>query len=281
MPESPELRLAVLGSPISHSKSPKLHAAAYRALGLDWGYEAIELDAAQLGDFVAGLDASWRGLSLTMPHKHVVLSLLDERDPLVDLVGAANTLLLDDGARRGFNTDVEGIVRAFADHGVTALDTVEILGAGATAQSALAAAAQLGARAARVVVRNLARAESLIPLAERLGVALTRERFGDPRGSLSPDAVISTLPGGTSIVREFPAELRGSAVLFDVAYDPWPSALAASWQQASGRVVSGLEMLVHQAVAQVRIFVSGSADVALSREDEVRDAMRSVVGLGT
>ncbi|MAT17076.1 MAG: shikimate dehydrogenase [Leifsonia sp.] len=281
MPESPELRLAVLGSPISHSKSPKLHAAAYRALGLDWGYEAIELDAAQLGDFVAGLDASWRGLSLTMPHKHVVLSLLDERDPLVDLVGAANTLLLDDGARRGFNTDVEGIVRAFADHGVTALDTVEILGAGATAQSALAAAAQLGARAARVVVRNLARAESLIPLAERLGVELTRERFGDPRGSLSPDAVISTLPGGTSIVREFPAELRGSAVLFDVAYDPWPSALAASWQQASGRVVSGLEMLVHQAVAQVRIFVSGSADVALSREDEVRDAMRSVVGLGT
>tara|TARA_R110000868_G_scaffold411390_1_gene703567 strand:- start:145055 stop:145900 length:846 start_codon:yes stop_codon:yes gene_type:complete len=281
VPESPELRLAVLGSPISHSKSPKLHAAAYRALGLDWGYEAIELDAAQLGDFVAGLDASWRGLSLTMPHKHVVLSLLDERDPLVDLVGAANTLLLDDGARRGFNTDVEGIVRAFADHGVTALDTVEILGAGATAQSALAAAAQLGARAARVVVRNLARAESLIPLAERLGVELTRERFGDPRGSLSPDAVISTLPGGTSIVREFPAELRGSAVLFDVAYDPWPSALAASWQQASGRVVSGLEMLVHQAVAQVRIFVSGSADVALSREDEVRDAMRSVVGLGT
>ena len=281
MPESPELRLAVFGSPISHSKSPKLHAAAYRALGLDWGYEAIELDAARLGDFVAGLDASWRGLSLTMPHKHVVLSLLDERDPLVDLVGAANTLLLDDGARRGFNTDVEGIVRAFADHGVTALDTVEILGAGATAQSALAAAAQLGARAARVVVRNLARAESLIPLAERLGVELTRERFGDPRGSLSPDAVISTLPGGTSIVREFPAELRGSAVLFDVAYDPWPSALAASWQQASGRVVSGLEMLVHQAVAQVRIFVSGSADVALSREDEVRDAMRSVVGLGT
>ena len=130
-------------------------------------------------------------------------------------------------------------------------------------------------------MRNLARAESLIPLAERLGVELTRERFGDPRGSLSPDAVISTLPGGTSIVREFPAELRGSAVLFDVAYDPWPSALAASWQQASGRVVSGLEMLVHQAVAQVRIFVSGSADVALSREDEVRDAMRSVVGLGT
>ena len=195
MPESPELRLAVLGSPISHSKSPKLHAAAYRALGLDWGYEAIELDAAQLGDFVAGLDASWRGLSLTMPHKHVVLSLLDDRDPLVDLVGAANTLLLADGARRGFNTDVEGIVRAFADHEVTALDTVEILGAGATAQSALAAAAQLGARAARVVVRDLARAESLIPLAERLGIELTRERFGDPRGSLSPDAVISTLPG--------------------------------------------------------------------------------------
>lgn len=279
MPESPEFRLAVLGSPIAHSKSPALHAAAYRVLGLDWSYEAIELDAEELGDFVAGLDASWRGLSLTMPHKQVVLSLLDDRDPLVDVVGAANTLLLEGGRRRGYNTDVEGIVRAFGDHGVRALDTVEILGAGATAQSALVAAGQLGARAARVVVRDLARAQSLIPLAERLGIELTRERFGDPRGPQRPDAVISTLPGGTSIDHEFPAELRASAVLFDVAYDPWPSALAASWQQASGRVVSGLEMLVHQAVAQVRIFVTGSADAAWAREAEVRAAMRSAVAL--
>ena len=279
MPESPRSRLAVLGSPIAHSKSPALHAAAYEVLDLDWNYEAIELDAAELPAFVGGLDASWRGLSLTMPHKHAVLSVLDESDPLVDLVGAANTLLLDGGVRRGFNTDVEGIVRAFRDHGVTELDSVDVLGAGATAQSALVAANRLGARTVRVAVRDLDRGRALLPLAERLDLELTLVRFGEPRAADLPDAVISTLPGGAAIDHEYSAELRAHAVLFDVAYDPWPSALAVSWAQASGRVVSGLEMLVNQAVAQVRIFVTGSDSVELDREDEVRDAMRSVVGL--
>ena len=134
-------RLAVLGSPISHSKSPAIQRAAYGVLGLDWTYEAIEMTGDGLGDFVAGLDDQWRGLSLTMPLKRDVLALLAWRHPLVDLVGGANTVLLSAEGPRGFNTDVQGAVESFASVGVSSLGYVHLLGAGATAASVLVAVA--------------------------------------------------------------------------------------------------------------------------------------------
>jgi len=274
-------RLAVLGDPVAHSRSPELHAAAYRVLGLDWSYTAVRLPAIELGGFVDELGPEWRGLSLTMPHKQVVLPLLDERDPVTELVGAANTLLFaDDGRRVGVNTDVEGVVRALDDHGVVALESVQILGGGATAQSVLAAVASLGASAVQVHVRDPGKGEALRPLAERLGLDLVVRRLGMQDRSLRiPDLVVSTLPGHAEYDFAFPEAVRAESVLFDVAYDPWPSRLAAAWGDAGGTVVSGLEMLLHQAVAQVRVFVGGTADAALDREDEVRAAMRAAVGL--
>ena len=109
-------RCAVLGSPIAHSLSPLLHRAAYAALGLDWQYERFEMSAEGLPDFVAGLDSSWRGLSLTMPLKETVLGL-GEVEPVARLAGAGNTLIL--GERRSvYNTDVSGL--AWAVRRVTA-----------------------------------------------------------------------------------------------------------------------------------------------------------------
>jgi shikimate dehydrogenase len=271
-------RLAVLGSPIVHSKSPALHSAAYDALGLDWEYSAIDVADGGLGAFLEGLDTSWRGLSLTMPLKREVLPLLGERSPLVDVVGAANTVLIEDGMRRGFNTDVAGIVGALSEAGVTSLDDVEILGAGATAASVLAAASQLGASRALVFARTLDKAQGLLPVAQALGLDLAIRPFGVmDRSSTIPSAVISTLPGRTPIDVAFPEEVRASAILLDVAYDPWPSELATSWTGAGGTVVSGLEMLLHQAVAQVRIFVTGREGGELPRETAVLAAMRSAI----
>jgi shikimate dehydrogenase len=273
-------RLAVLGSPIAHSKSPALHAAAYAVLGLDWEYSAIEVADGGLGPFIEGLDASWLGLSLTMPLKREVLPLLGERTALVDIVGAANTVLLDDGMRRGFNTDVAGIVGAFADAGVASLDEVQVLGAGATAASVLAATAQLGATRALVSARDPEKARSLEPLAATLGIDLTIRPIGMmDRSMIIPSAVISTLPGGTPIDVPYAEAVRAGAVLLDVAYDPWPSELATSWTSVGGTVVSGLAMLLHQAIAQVRIFVTGEEDGELPHEDDVVAAMRSAVGL--
>jgi shikimate dehydrogenase len=269
-------RLAVLGSPIAHSLSPALHRAAYGVLGLDWNYDAIELAEGNLASFLGGLDGSWRGLSLTMPFKREVLPMLDTASPMVRRVGVANTVLLREGRVEGDNTDVAGIIAAFAESGVDRLTHVQILGAGATAASVLVAARELGARTARVLVRDPARAAELTDLAASEGVGVSVARLDDGAARPIPDAVVSTLPGGATGGLILPAEVRRGSVLLDVAYDPWPSALAATWEAP---VVSGLAMLLHQAIAQVRIFVTGERDAALPEEERVVAAMRAAVGL--
>lgn len=279
-------RLAVLGHPIAHSLSPRLHTAAYAELGVDWSYEAVDVTEEALADFVRSRDASWRGLSLTMPLKREVVPLLDSRDALVNLAGGANTVLFDDtpGTRalRGFNTDVFGVREAFTAAGIDKLGSVHLLGGGATASSALIAAGQLGAKRALISVRTPLKALSLAQLGRSLGMEVTVHGLGDEAAELPkgvPDAVISTLPGATPVDEDlFPEKVRARSVLFDVAYDPWPSALAERWTQAGGQVISGLEMLLHQAVAQIRIFTAGDPSVELPDEERVLSAMTAAAG---
>ena len=265
-------RLAVLGSPIAHSKSPLLHAAAYDVLGLDWQYEAIEVTGATLHDFMTSRDETWRGLSLTMPLKRDVLPLLTDFDETVSLTGSANTVLFDNGTV-GFNTDVYGIIEALRAAGVTSVTRVQILGGGATAASAMAAVGEMGARSVDVALRNPLRIGNLDSLSIDLGVDLT-VRTLDAAEAFVPDLVISTLPGHSEHLARFSTETRTRAVLFDVAYDPWPSALASTWL---GTVISGLEMLTLQALAQVRIFVNGSPHAVLDNEHAVLAAMKRAV----
>lgn len=270
-------RLAVLGSPIHHSKSPIIQRAAYAALGLDWSYEAVEMTGEGLASFVDSCDESWRGLSLTMPLKRDILPLLGSRHPLVDVVGGANTVLFTDRGPRGFNTDVTGAVRSFTDAGVERLGTVHILGAGATAASILVAVAQLGASRAVVSARSIDKAQYLVVLGADLGVEVVVRAWGVmDRSLIAPDAIISTLPGGENDL-VFAAPIRERAVLFDIAYDPWPSRLAKAWAEVNGAVISGLDLLINQAVGQVRVFVSGDPDLPLADEDRVAGAMRAAV----
>src|SRR5207253_2797892 len=139
-------RAAVLGSPVAHSLSPVLHRAAYAELGMsDWCYDAYDVDEARLAGFVEGLDASWAGLSLTMPLKRAVLPLLDDCSEVVRATGAANTLGRRGGRRVGDNTDVPGLVAALRERGVGLAERPLVLGGGATAASAVASLAQLGA----------------------------------------------------------------------------------------------------------------------------------------
>jgi shikimate dehydrogenase len=274
--------LAVLGSPIEHSKSPALHAAAYRVLDLDWSYGRHELDAARLEGFLADLGPAWRGLSLTMPLKHRALELVDHADRAAHETGAVNTLRFghtENGSRRveGFNTDVGGIVRAIGAAGVDTVTAAVVLGGGATASSAVMAVAELGAQEVHVALRTPAQAQPLQTLAEHLGL-----RFGSgPIDGRMPDAplVISTLPGGALTEPGPVLTLAPGGLLLDVAYDPWPSALATAWSAAGGSVLSGLSMLVHQALLQVRIFVDGDPSVPLDDEPAVLSAMLAAVDL--
>ncbi len=266
-------RLAVLGSPIAHSKSPALHRAAYEQLGLDWEYTAIELDGAGLPEFLATRDASWRGLSLTMPLKQDVLPLLDEVDELATLTHAANTVLLGDGVRRGFNTDVGGIVRALGEAGCDRIRHGVLVGGGATAASALAAMAELGAANVQVLLRRPEAGGPIVELGARLGLAVEIRAIGDLALLEGADLVVSTLPGGADPGVVASAALR-QELLFDVAYAPWPTRLAAQWPAAGGTVVHGLGMLLHQALLQVRIFTSGDPFQELPDEAAMLDVMR-------
>lgn len=274
-----ETRLAVLGSPVQHSLSPALHAAAYGVLGLDWRYGTAEVGPGELPGFLAGLGPEWHGLSLTMPLKREVVPLLDSWSDLVGITRVANTVRLDDGRLRGWNTDIGGITEAFRQHGVRSLLRVDVLGAGATAQSAVAAVAVLGAREIELAVRDRARAAGAVAMAERLGMTV-RLRGLDEVPGRTPDAVISTLPNGIDLVPPYTSEQRRESVLFDVAYDPWPTRRAVEWLADGGRVIPGLEMLMQQALKQVRVFVAGDAAVSLDREPEVAAVMRAAVGLG-
>ena len=264
----------MLGSPIAHSKSPALHRAAYGALGLDWNYGVVEVTSGTLGSFVERLDDDWRGLSLTMPLKREVLPLLATMDTPSELTGGANTVLFDGGRLHGFNTDVFGIVAALGTAGVDSLTSVRILGGGATASSALVAAAQLGARSAVLGVRSPDRIGSLVAIAEQLDVELRIETLGAFEIA-APAVTISTLPNDV----ELGVRLEPEGLLLDVAYEPWPTALAASWLAAGLVVVPGLEMLAQQALAQVRAFVNGSPRAVLRDEASVFAAMRTAVAL--
>lgn len=262
-------RAAVIGHPVAHSLSPVLHRAAYAALGVDdvWRYDAVDVTEEQLPGFVAGLDGTWAGLSVTMPLKQAVRPLLHHVEPLADVVGAVNTVLIQgSGAGRvltGANTDVHGLVAALGEGGVTGgLRSAAVLGAGATAASSLAALAQLGCTTPTVHVRSVARAAGLLRAAHRMGVSpVLRPLDEAPAALRSAGAVVSTLPAHAA--DDLAAALGGSVggVLLDVVYDPRPTALSQAWAAAGGTVVGGERMLLHQAVEQVRLMTGHPAPV--------------------
>jgi shikimate 5-dehydrogenase len=248
-----------------------LHRAAYRALGLTgWSYEAIECDETRLPAVLGGCGPDWAGLSLTMPLKRAVLPLLDEIEPLAGEVGAANTVVFSGGRRHGYNTDVPGMIAALTEAGVTPAraappwqGTVLILGGGATACSALAAARGLGAAQVTVAVRDPARARDLLAAAARLGVAVTLTGFDTPQDD-APVVLISTVPAGAADIYA-KRIAHGDLVphhLLDVVYHPWPTALATAAHEANIPVASGLDLLVHQAADQVRLMTGKPAPLA-------------------
>ncbi|MFI8305880.1 shikimate dehydrogenase [Streptomyces sp. NPDC085927] len=245
-------RAAVLGSPIAHSLSPVLHRTAYAELGLEgWTYDRFDVDEQALPDFFETLGDDWAGLSLTMPLKRAVIPLLDGISETAASVDAVNTVVLtEDGRRTGDNTDIPGMVAALREHGIDKVDTAAILGAGATASSALAALSRICAGEIVVYVRSTARAAEMRQWAERLDVAVRIADWGDAEQALHAPLVVTTTPAGVTdgLARAVPER---PAALFDVLYDPWPTVLAARWSAYGGAVVGGLDLLVHQAVLQV------------------------------
>ncbi|MEU7569304.1 shikimate dehydrogenase [Streptomyces fradiae] len=257
--EAEARRAAVLGSPIAHSLSPVLHRAAYAELGLTgWTYDRFEVDEARLPGFLAGLDAGWAGLSLTMPLKRAVIPLLDEISDTARSVEAVNTVVLTgDGRRVGDNTDIPGLIAALRERGVEKVEEAAVLGAGATASSALAALARVCSGPVTAYVRSAARADEMRGWGERLGVDVRTADWSDAARALTAPLVVATTPAGATdeLARSVP---EAPGTLFDVLYDPWPTPLAAAWSARGGAVLGGLDLLVHQAVLQVELMTGRS-----------------------
>jgi shikimate dehydrogenase len=258
-------RAAVLGKPIAHSLSPVIHNAGYAAAGLTgWTYTALECAEAELPDLVASLGPEWAGLSLTMPLKAVALEVADEVSPTAEVIGAANTLVRrPDGSWFADNTDVTGMVDVLAAAGVSEGAQIALFGAGGTARAALAAAARL--KASRVTVYHRRGAEELGRVAESLGLRWESRNFADAAASGEADLLISTVPRGAADHLGPRISWRPDSVVFDVLYDPWPTPLAAAAAAAGCRVVSGLDLLLAQAVYQFEQFTGVSAPVEAMR----------------
>jgi shikimate dehydrogenase len=268
-----ERRAAVLGHPISHSLSPVIHLTAYEILGLPWTYERVDLTADQLSSWITSRDSAWVGASLTMPLKTEVLGLLDDVDQLVTYTGAANTVIFDGDLRRGYNTDVHGIVAAITDVESIISPRVLIIGGGATARSAVAASAELGASSVDVLARRPEACADLVATGDAVGVIPTILSWVSSDVNLDYDVVMSTVPAGVadSLLAVVPAE---PGILLDVVYQSWPTALARAWQAHGGRAASGLEMLLHQGVAQVGL-MTGQKVAA----EQIRPTLLAAAGL--
>ncbi len=260
-------RAGVLGHPIAHSLSPVLHRAAYGALGIDWEYDAYDVEEGGLAVFLDGLDESWAGLSLTMPLKVEAVPLMDFVESMAKLVGGVNTVLIQHvgGTRHlvGANTDVWGIQSAFREAGVSGAVSGLILGGGATATSAMAALGALGVQAPLVAVRSRARAGGLVRAAHRMGVAPRLISFDEvPDAVAHADAVVSTVPAeaGAAVASSLSSVPDGAALL-DAVYDPLVTPLGATYARLGGIRIGGERMLLHQAAEQVRLMTGHAAPI--------------------
>lgn len=262
----PASRAAVLGSPIGHSLSPVLHRAAYRALGLDWGYDLVECDEAALPATLQRLAASHAGLSLTMPLKAAVIPLLDEVDPPALAIGAVNTVVFADrGRRRGFNTDVAGVTATLTELDLSLAGArVALLGAGGAARAVLAALATVGIGEVRIVAREPSRAVALRELAERLALPAAVAPWGS-EALAGATLVISAVPPLPALASLAAGGWPGGAALFDLGYAPWPTPLASVAMAAGAPVISGLPMLIAQAAEQVTLMTGRPAPLAEMR----------------
>lgn len=278
-------RFAVIGDPVAHSLSPDIHRAAYTVLGVDWQYDRVRVPESEFTQKFTAELSGFSGLSVTMPLKKLAYSAATVRDAVAAATGFANTLCQTDTGWVAANTDVGGLVAALRHAGFGAARHTCVLGSGATAVTAILAAAVCGAHSVTCVARRESAAVQAAQLAQQAcdllgiaapqlsGAALTAADY--PAQTATPELVISTLPGTAE--PELPALLRGLP-LYDVSYAPSPSGVAKALQPS--HLCDGRTMLVEQAILQLRIFTNGSADTPLSAESAVRDAAFAAVGIG-
>ena len=237
----------IIGEPVAHSRSPAIHNAAYRAVGLDWVYVAFPVAVGAVRDALVGLAAlGAAGCNVTMPHKAEAARACDQLEASAATLGVVNTVATRSGCLVGSSTDGEGFVDAAREADVT-LDgaTVVIVGAGGAAR---ALAHALGAAGARVVVaaRRPDAAAGVVALAAGARAVALDAAAGELAES---DVVVNATPlGMRGEGPPFdPGVLHRGQVVFDTVYAPPETRLLTAARERGARALNGLGMLVHQA----------------------------------
>lgn len=245
----------IVGYPVSHSRSPAMQEAAFRALGIDARYVPFPVAPADLSAAIAGLAAlGVAGANVTVPHKESVIALLDEVEPAARAMGAVNTLVRDGSRWIGTNTDAEGLARSVDEAGAEVGDRLVILGAGGAARAAVVG---LGGRAKEIVIaaRRSEQAEALIaslaPLMPGAHLSSCSMHELEPvfvGASTVVQATSATLgDDAEAFVTQLPLEsLPAHATLVDLVYVPRRTALLRAGDARGLRTIEGVGMLVHQ-----------------------------------
>lgn len=265
----------IIGNPVEHSLSPAIHNAAFRSLGVDCVYLAWKVE--RIGDAIRGLRAlgNFRGASVTIPHKVAAVPFLDEIEPTAERIGAINTIVAENGRLIGYNTDATGALRALRGGGVAlAGRRIVMLGSGGAARAiAFALAAESDAEklvilgvdhAERTALADDLRSKTALPVDDdTLDESTLRRAVPDahvlihctPVG-MFPKADASCVPASL---------LHAGLAVMDIVYNPRVTRLLADAQRAGCRTIPGLEMFLHQAVAQFELWTNRSAPVEVMR----------------
>ncbi|WP_295026782.1 shikimate dehydrogenase [uncultured Mobiluncus sp.] len=269
-----------MGDPIAHSLSPVIHLAAYRELGLNWDFRCQRVRSGTLNAFLTEADAQLRGLAVTMPLKPEALQAATFADGLAKVTGAVNTLVPAAGGDwTGFNTDVRGVVEAFRQGGATNLPSGGsgvIFGSGSTAASALAAFTELGLTELTVISRTTAQTGAAFPAAQRMGLsvrAVTWHQVEDVNRALrAAQLVMGTVPAPVQDALPLSQlQIISHAIFLDAAYAPWPTPIVSWAQRCGAQVIPGWEMLLHQGVAQVKLFTGQEVNAEILRPALLRN----------
>ena len=251
------IRGAVLGSPISHSLSPSLHRAAFESIGVAGSYEAIDVPSGTLSEFFLGNQSEFDYFSLTMPLKEEAHLLQVTCDELSLRIGSINTLYKKEGRWLATSTDGSGFLAALAAQGFSSFSNALVLGAGGTAR-AVAGALDGNAKTLSVMGRTSTRRDALERCVEESEFTYLPWK-NDPDIN-SYDLIINTTPAGAAdlLAENLPAQVSG--LLFDVIYKPWPTVLASAWEDRSGKVIYGKELLLWQGLDQLALVLTEEFD---------------------
>jgi shikimate dehydrogenase len=273
--------IGIIGDPVSHSLSPRMHNAAFAALGLDYTYVPLPVRAEDVGAAVKGLSAlGFRGANVTIPHKGAVLPYLDTLSEDARLAEAVNTIVVESDGLAGHNTDVEGVrgtllevAGAGPDGGALAGRAALVFGAGGAGRAAALALARLGMRLT-IVNRTAAAAERLTaliaaaePAVSCRALALSELTAGDvARQRVVVNATSLGMPGRGKVPAPLADTVTAGQIVFDVVYASAPTELVAAAQARGAVTVDGLSMLVRQAAAAFRLWTGEAAPLEVMRD---------------